>query len=201
VGIQLIADFFFQKIKTLLMKRILICTLFFVSVQTQAQSKWFTRTGTITFFSSTSAENIDATNNEVFSLVDLTKGEVAFQVLVTGFKFKKALMEEHFNENYMESTKYPKATFQGTITDLNKVNFKNNGAYQVNVTGNLTMHGITNKITMPATIKVQGGKFNAVSKFNVALADYKIKIPSLVSKQVAETVEVAVTCAYEPYTR
>jgi polyisoprenoid-binding protein YceI len=183
------------------MKHILICTLFFVSFQTQAQSKWFTRTGSITFFSSTSAENIDATNNEVFSLVDLTKGEVAFQVLVTGFKFKKALMEEHFNENYMESTKYPKASFQGTITDLNKVNFKNNGAYQVNVTGNLTMHGITNKVTMPATINVQGGKFKAASKFNVALADYKIKIPSLVSKQVAETVEVSVSCAYEPYTR
>jgi polyisoprenoid-binding protein YceI len=183
------------------MKHYLICILLLAGLCSQAQNKWFTRTGAIKFYSATNAENIDATNNEVFSLVDLTKGEVAFQVLVTGFKFKKALMEEHFNENYMESTKFPKATFQGTITDLGKVNFKNNGAYQVNVTGNLTMHGVTNKVTLPATINVAGGKFNASSKFNVALADYKIKVPSLVSKQVAETVEVSVNCAYEPYTR
>ena len=183
------------------MKSFLICTLLFFTIQTKAQNKWFTRTGEAKFFSSTKAENIDAVNNEVFSMVDLTKGEVAFQVLVTGFKFKKALMEEHFNENYMESTKFPKASFQGTIADLGKVNFKNNGAYQVNVTGNLTMHGVTNKVTLPATINVSGGKFVAASKFNVALADYKIKVPSLVSKQVSETVEVSINCAYEPYTR
>lgn len=180
---------------------IFICTLFFFSAQLKAQSKYITRTGTVSFFSSTSAENIDATNNEAFSLVDITKGEVAFQVLITGFKFKKALMEEHFNENYMESTKYPKATFQGTIADLNKVNFKNNGSYTINVTGDFTMHGVTNKVTIPATINIQGGKLNATSKFDVRLADYKIKVPSLVSKTVAESVAVSVTCAYEPYNR
>jgi len=180
---------------------IFICTLFLLSVQLKAQSKYFTRTGTVSFFSSTSAENIDAVNNEAFSLVDITKGEVAFQVLITGFKFKKALMEEHFNENYMESSKYSKATFQGAIADLSKVNFKNNGTYTVNVTGDLTMHGVTNKVTIPATINIQGGKLNATSKFDVRLADYKIKVPSLVSKTVAESVAVTVACAYEPYTR
>jgi polyisoprenoid-binding protein YceI len=180
---------------------LLICTLFFVTARLHAQNKYITRTGTVSFFSSTSAENIDATNNEAFSLVDISKGEVAFQVLITGFKFKKALMEEHFNENYMESTKFPKAVFQGTITDLSKVNFKNNGTYTVNVTGDLTMHGVTNKVTIPATITIQGGKLSATSKFDVHLDDYKIKVPSLVSKQVAEAVAVSVNCAYEPYTR
>jgi polyisoprenoid-binding protein YceI len=180
---------------------IFICTLFLLSVQGKAQNKYITRTGTVSFFSSTSAENIDAVNNEAFSLVDVTKGEVAFQVLITGFKFKKALMEEHFNENYMESTKFPKAIFQGSIADPGKVNFKSNGTYTVNVTGDLTMHGVTNKVTIPATINIQGGKLNATSKFDVRLADYKIKVPSLVSKQVAESVAVTVACAYEPYTR
>jgi hypothetical protein len=180
---------------------IFICTLFLLSVQLKAQNKYITRTGTVSFFSSTSAENIDAVNNEAFSLVDITKGEVAFQVLITGFKFKKALMEEHFNENYMESSKFPKAIFQGSIADLSKVNFKSNGSYTVNVTGDLTMHGVTNKVTFPATINIQGGKLNATSKFDVRLADYKIKVPSLVSKQVAESVAVTVACAYEPYTR
>jgi polyisoprenoid-binding protein YceI len=179
----------------------LICTLFFAGVTTHAQNKYITRTGSVSFFSATTAENIDAVNNEAFSMVDITKGEVAFQVLITGFKFKKALMEEHFNENYMESPKFPKATFQGAITDLSKVNFKNNGAYPVNVTGDLTMHGITNKVTLPATITVQGGKLSALSKFDVKLADYKIKVPNLVSRQVAQLVNVTVNCVYEPYAR
>jgi len=177
------------------------CTLLFLSVAAHAQNKYITRTGTVSFFSNTSAENIDATNSEAFSLVDITKGEVAFQVLITGFKFKKALMEEHFNENYMESTKFPKAIFQGTIADLSKVNFKNNGSYTVNLSGDLTMHGVTNKVTIPATVIIQGGKLSATSKFDVRLADYKIKVPSLVAKQVAEAVAVSINCAYEPYSR
>lgn len=180
---------------------LLIVAVIFFSVQLSAQSKFITRTGTISFFSSTNAENIDATNSEAFSLVDITKGEVAFQVLITGFKFKKALMEEHFNENYMESTKFPKAVFQGTITDLSKLNLKNNGSYTVNVTGNLTMHGITNKVTIPATINIQGSKLSATSKFDVYLADYKIRVPSVVSKQVSESVAVSINCAYEPYNK
>lgn len=180
---------------------ILICTLFLFSSRLMAQNKYITRTGTISFFSSTAAENIDANNSEVFSLVDFAKGEVAFQVLITGFKFKKALMEEHFNENYMESTKYPKASFQGTINDLNKISFKTNGPFNVNVTGNLTMHGVTNKVTIPASISIVGGKLNATSKFDVYLADYKIRVPSVVSKQVSDYVAVSVNCAYETYNK
>jgi polyisoprenoid-binding protein YceI len=180
---------------------IVLSVLILFSTRLTAQNKYITRTGTISFFSSTGAENIDATNSETFSLVDITKGEVAFQVLITGFKFKKALMEEHFNENYMESTRFPKAVFQGTITDLNKINLKNNGSYPVSVTGNLTMHGVTNKVTIPATITIQAGKISATSKFDVSLADYKIKVPSVVSKQVAESVAVSVNCAYEPYNK
>lgn len=180
---------------------IFICTLFLLSVQVKAQNKYITRTGTVTFFSNTAAENIDATNSEALSIVDVARGEVAFQVLITGFKFKKALMEEHFNENYMESPKFPKASFQGAIVDLSKVNFKTNGTYTVNVTGDLTMHGVTNKMTIPVTINIQGGKISATSKFDIHIADYKVKVPSLVAQQVAEAVAVTVNCVYEPYTK
>jgi len=174
-------------------------TLISVCLFGQSQNKWFTRTGQISFFSATTAENIDAKNNEVFSLIDQSKGDLAFQVLVTGFKFKKSLMEEHFNENYMESTKFPKATFKGNIPDISKVNFKDNGNYPVEVIGDLTMHGVTNKIKVPATIIVTNGKVSASTKFTVKLADYDIKVPSLVAKQLSETVDVSVVCNYDPY--
>jgi polyisoprenoid-binding protein YceI len=167
----------------------------------QAQEKWYTRNGTISLFSATSMENIDASNNEVFSMLDQNKKELAFQVLVTGFKFKKALMQEHFNENYMESGKYPKASFQGTIADPSKVNFDKDGDYNVTVTGNLNMHGVSNKVNIPATIHVANKKVSGESKFDVKLADYNIKVPTVVAKQVSETVSVSVNCQYEPFTR
>ena len=166
-----------------------------------AQAKWYTRSGTISLFSETSAENIDANNNEVFSLLDQQKNELAFQVLVTGFKFKKALMQEHFNENYMESSKFPKASFQGKIADPSRVDFNKDGSYNVDIAGNLTMHGVTKPVTIPAVIRIADKKVSGESKFDVKLADYKIKVPTVVSQQVSETVSVTVNCRYEPYTR
>jgi YceI-like domain len=183
------------------LKVISIVMLLLSVLKSHAQEKWFTRNGKINFFSKTAAENIDANNNEVFSMIDQQKNEVAFQVLNNGFKFEKALMQEHFNENYMESTKFPKSSFQGTITDPSKVNFNKDGTYNVNVAGNLTMHGVTNKVSFPAIIRIADKKVTGESKFDVKLADYKITIPALVAKQISETVTISVNCQYEPYKR
>jgi len=122
-------------------------------------------------------------------------------VLNTGFKFEKALMQEHFNENYMESSKFPKASFQGTITDPSKVNFNKDGIYQVVVAGNLTMHGVTKNLSIPAIIHVADKKISGESKFDIKLADYNITIPSVVAKQISENVTISVNCMYEPYSR
>ncbi|MEP7109017.1 MAG: YceI family protein [Ferruginibacter sp.] len=183
------------------LKGIVIVAMLLSVIKSQAQEKWFTRNGKITFFSETPAENIDANNNEVFSLLDPFKNEIAFQVLSTGFKFKRALMQEHFNENYMESTKFPKASFRGTIADPSKVNFNKEGTYVVAINGSLSIHGVTNKLSIPATIRVANRKIIGETKFDISLADYNIKIPSLVSKQVSETVTISVNCLYEPYDR
>ena len=183
------------------LKTIAVVMLLLSAYKTQAQEKWFTRNGKINFFSKTTAENIDATNNEVFSIIDQQKNEVAFQVLNTGFKFDKALMQEHFNENYMESTKYPKASFKGIITDPSKVDFNKDGLYNVSIVGDLSLHGVTNKISIPATIRVADKKISGESKFDIKLADYKINIPSVVAKQISETVAVTVNCLYEPFKR
>ena len=106
-------------------------------------------------------------------------------------------MQEHFNENYMESKKYPKATFKGRIVDLAKVNFAANGSYPVTVSGDLNMHGVTNKITTAGTVTVNGGAISASSKFPVSVADYNIKIPAVVKDNIAKVVDVTVSCMYD----
>ena len=106
-------------------------------------------------------------------------------------------MEVHFNESYMESTKYPKSTFKGKINDLSKVNFTVDGSYPVVVSGELTIHGVTKKVSAPGTISVSAGVINATSKFPVKLADYKISIPGVVKDNIAEVVDVNVSCVYD----
>jgi len=185
-------------IQTIVMKKhiaaIFISSL--LAIDASAQT-YITRNGRITFFSKAPVENIEANNNEVISFLDIKKGEVAFVALIKSFKFKKALMEEHFNENYMESNTFPKAIFKGTITDLNKVNFSVDGTYPVTVKGDLTIHGITKNIEVPATVSVSQGKINAVSKFNIRVKDYNIKIPSTVINNIAEAISVTIDCKYD----
>ena len=107
-------------------------------------------------------------------------------------------MEEHFNENYVESGKYPKATFAGRITNLDAVDFKKNGTYKVNVKGNLTIHGETNEVEVPGTLTVESGKIKANAVFNVAPDDYKIEIPKLVKDKIARQIKVTVNMNYQP---
>ena len=170
-----------------------------VSITNVSGQVYLTRNGKITFFSQAPLENIEATNNDVTSILDTKKGEFAFVVLIKSFRFKKALMQEHFNENYMESKTFPKAIFKGNITDLNKINFAKDGSYPVAVNGDLTIHGVTKKIEVPGTIKIDQGKITAVSKFEVSVKDYNIKIPSIVVNKIAETVEVSIDCKYEEF--
>lgn len=133
------------------------------------------------------------------SFFDTQKGEFAFSVLIKSFKFQKALMEEHFNENYLESNTYPKASFKGTITDLSKVTLSKDGTYPVTVKGDLTIHGVTKPVEAPGTITVSGGKVGAASKFTVKVKDYNIKIPATLVNNIAETVDISVDCKYEPF--
>jgi polyisoprenoid-binding protein YceI len=181
------------------MKSLIIITLLgFLTLTGYSQAVFMTRNGQISFSSKTPIENIEGTNNEVTSMIDTGKGDIVFAVLVKSFHFEKALMEEHFNENYMESTKFPKATFQGKITNASAINFSKDGSYQATVEGDLTMHGIKQKQTATGTITVSKGKISAVSTFTVKLADYKIEIPSVVAEKISETIEIKVNCQYEP---
>ncbi|WP_118950828.1 YceI family protein [Taibaiella helva] len=158
---------------------------------THAQ-KWMTRTGKVSFFSATSVENIEAFNNEAASVIDARSGDVAFIVPIKSFRFDKALMQEHFNENYMESSKYPKAEYKGRITNLSDVNFSKDGTYNVKTTGKLTMHGVTKEVPASGTIVVKSGMATVKSRFMVAPADFGIRIPAVSASKIASKIEITV---------
>lgn len=163
-----------------------------LSITAGHAQKWMTRTGKVSFFSSTSVENIEAFNNEAASVIDARSGDVVFIVPIKSFKFDKALMQEHFNENYMESNKYPKAEYKGKITNLSDVNFSKDGTYNVKTTGKLTMHGVTKDVPATGTIVVKAGTATVKSKFMVAPADFGIKIPAISASKVASKIEVTI---------
>lgn len=182
------------------MKKIILSALLLLlmAAAVQAQDRFFTKTGKISFYSSTPIEDIEAHNKTTTSVIDTKSGKMEFAVLMKAFQFEKALMEEHFNENYVESSKFPKANFSGTITNLGDVDFKKDGTYKVNVKGNLTLHGVTKPIEVPGTITVKNGEVNAVSTFNVSPEDYNISIPNLVREKIAKQIKVSVDINYEP---
>lgn len=154
--------------------------------------RYMTRTGKVSFFSGARLENIEAFNNEAAAVLDAKTGDMAFQVPVKSFKFEKALMQEHFNENYMESDKFPKAEFKGKITDISKVDFTKDGTYNVSSAGKMTIHGVTKDVSVPGTITVKGKEATLNSKFRIKAAEYGIKIPAAVVGKVAEVMEVTV---------
>lgn len=179
------------------MKQLLIiCSILYLLPGQVFSQKYFTKNGSIAFFSKTPLENITAENSQVMSVLNTQNGELNFSLLIRNFHFKKALMEDHFNESYLESDKYPNATFKGTISDPAKINFTQDGVYNIIVNGDLSIHGITHKISAPGTITIQGGKITGSSKFQVKPADYNISIPKLVKDNIAETIEVTVACSY-----
>jgi polyisoprenoid-binding protein YceI len=181
------------------MKQIIVLAIVTLSLNSiHAQDIYLTRTGKIEFHAGTSVEDVDAVNNEVTSLVNVKTGDIAFNILIKSFHFKRALMEEHFNENYLESSKIPKATFKGKINDLSTVNFAKDGTYKTMVSGELNLHGVSQNVTMPATVTIGGGKIHGQASFQIKPEDYKIAIPSLVQDKIAKVVNVIVDCDYEP---
>jgi len=180
------------------MKRLITLTFLTMLALSVSAQKYMTKNGFISFFSHTPMEDIKAENNQVAGVIDTSTGEIVFQVLINSFHFERALMEEHFNENYMESEKYPKASFKGKITDLKTVDFKKNGTYDVVVEGDLTIRDVTKKMSVKGTVEIITGGVNANTKFIIAPEDFNIKIPSVVREKIARTLEVTVAMKYAP---
>jgi hypothetical protein len=183
--------------KTIMKRIIFLLAVSFLFLGASAQ-KYMTKTGFVGFFSHTPMEDIKGDNNQSASILDISTGELVFQLLVKSFHFDRALMEEHFNENYMESDKFPKSTFKGKITNLATVDFSKPGKYDVTVEGDLSIHDVTNKISVKGELEVTSGGINATSKFNIVPEDYKINIPGVVKEKIAKNLEVSVNMKYAP---
>ena len=171
-----------------------LALLTFMNINAQ---KFMTRSGYIGFFSHTPVEDIKAENNQVASVLDMETGELVFQVLMRSFKFEKKLMEEHFNENYVESEKFPKSTFKGSIANFKEIDLMKEGNYEVTVNGELTIHGVSRQVSEKGKISVKNGKVEAQSIFTVKPEDYDIEIPGIVRNKIAEEMEVTVKMNYE----
>jgi hypothetical protein len=174
-----------------------LCLAF--SLTASSQNRYFTKTGHIDFFSHTSVEDIKGVNDQVTSFLDISTGDMVFSVLNRSFQFAKPLMQEHFNENYMESEKFPKSSFEGKITDLKAIDFTKSGKYPVKVTGKLTVHGVVKDVSADGTFRVDKDKISGESVFPINPEDYGIKIPNVVRQNLAESMRVTVQMNYQLY--
>lgn len=180
------------------MKHVLFAAAISLLAAPASAQKFMTRTGKVTFFSTTPVENIEAVNNDAASVLDGKTGEMVFQIPIKSFRFENALMQQHFNESYLESDKFPRADFKGKVANIGEVNLGKDGTYQVKVAGKLTIHGVAREVVAPGTLTVKGGKVTATSKFNVRTADHGIKIPAMASQKIAESIEVTVNSILSP---
>ena len=168
--------------------RYLVLLLFLFDVAFAQQYK--SKEGSVHFFSEAPMENIEAENNTVAGIIDVASGEFAFRVKIEDFNFAKSLMQEHFNENYMESERYPFATFTGFMTDFQDLDLSEKQMVQVR--GQMTMHGVNQSVNVDASIWMQDEELHLISKFGVKLTDYKIDIPKIVMYKIAEEVVVTI---------
>jgi hypothetical protein len=171
-----------------------VCLIFSLAMYSQ-QLK--TRSGEIKFEATMpSFEQIAAKNNTVSCIFDTATGKIAALALIKEFRFKLPLMEEHFNENYIESDQFPKATFKGEIIDFELSKLSSSKTIY-DLEGELTMHGVTKRVKTKISLAQNAGKINAVSVIPVKLKDYAIEVPSLVKSKIAENVKVSINFILE----
>ena len=180
------------------MKKLLIAAfVLLLALPTYAQ-RYVTKNGFISFYSTAPLENIEADNNQVDCALDTQSGVFVVKALMRAFIFEKALMQEHFNEDYVQSSKYPNAFFSGKVQNLKDINFSKPGTYPAIISGKLTIRGVTNPVTAKGTFTVASGTINGNAKFPIKIGDYGISIPAPVMGKIAKTVTITVKVNLTP---
>src|SRR5665213_1132688 len=177
------------------MKHIAVILLAWMSTINQAgQDLYVCKNARITLFSSAPIEDIKATSSTGASVYNAATGELDFSVSIRSFQFDKSLMQEHFNSDYMESDKFPRATFKGKIKE--RVDVTKDGTYPVEATGEFTVHGVTKARTIQGVISVKNQILTITSEFMVKCADHRIIIPQIVFHHIAESIKIDILAAY-----
>lgn len=184
------------------MKKLFFVLMFVYALNGQAQKfadLGKDETTSVTFFSKSPMEDIEAVNKKGAVILDAELGDLQVVITMKAFKFKNALMEEHFNENYMESTKFPHGIFKGKLNE--KLDLTIESDQKMTATGKLTMHGVTQDVTLEGIVTKKGENLILSSKFKLKVADYDIKVPSMYVKNIAEVVDVTLNSTIKPYVK
>lgn len=180
--------------------RIFILLIVFTTCVMHVQAQIYTtQSSQISFFSNAWLENIEAISKKCGVVLNTATNEVLAKITISTFEFRNGLMQEHFNETYMEISRYPTAQFSGKINE--SVNYKTKGTYPVTVTGLLTIHGVTMQRTIPGTLTVTANSIGFTSHFNVSVVDHKIHIPNDKLSNIAEEIKVSIQADCTPYVK
>jgi polyisoprenoid-binding protein YceI len=178
-------------------KLLLLLLLIYTASSSKSQTVYVSDSGQVSFYSYALLEDITATTGSVNGLLNALTGEIAFIIPIRSFKFAKSLMQEHFNEKYMESDKFPNATYKGNI--IEKPDYTAKGTYPVTSKGKLTIHGIEKEVNESGTLQIDSGRMVLNSTFRVALQDFNITKPSLLFNNIADTIDVKINAIYHPF--
>lgn len=178
------------------MKKIILVLAGMSCLSVNAQ-RFITKTGTTDFQSKAPLETIEGKNKATACLMDTKTGKIDFIIPIKSFVFDRQLLQEHFNENYMESDKFPKSTFSGRITNLTAIDFSKDGEYTAEVSGKLMIHGASKDIKQTGKLVVKGGQVTVLCNFSILLADYGISIPSAVKDKISKDVKINVNCVLD----
>jgi polyisoprenoid-binding protein YceI len=181
------------------MKKILAITLFATAAIAAKAQIYTGKTVKVDFYSHTPVEDIKAKTPVMTTVVNFGTNDFAFKIPVKTFDFPNDLMEEHFNENYLETAKYPNATFSGKMDTKDKIDVSKDGVYSIIAEGVLEVHGVKQNRSIPATITIKNGVITIDAKFKIHLADHKIDVPSIVTAKIAEDIDVTVNAVLQKY--
>ncbi len=164
-----------------------------------SQDVYSTSKAKVSFSSKTPIEDIDGTTNSAATVLNVKTKQVVFKIQNTSFQFKEKLMQEHFNENYIESEKFPVSNFNGKI--IGDEDYTKKGDYDIVINGILDMHGKKKEYKVPGKLVNDGNNIKLIIDFKVRLVDHNIEVPSIVFTKIAEVLNVKVIADYKPYTK
>ena len=179
-------------------KFLLIVFLSGCVISVTSGQKFYTKNGHVHFLSEAPIETIQSNNNNAYVVLDGATGQFEFSVLIKGFNFEKALMQQHFNENYLESDKFPKSVAKGSVLNWSAIRLDSDHEYNVNVSGQLTIHGITKPFSTQGKLVIKDGMISIFSTYTIVIADYGIEIPKVVRDNISKTVKVTISADLQP---